>query len=150
MISLKRILVPTDFSVQSEKAVHYGTELATKFGAELHLLHAFEVTPITYGEGGAGLPQSVTEIEAAATKWLDEIKVSAGDVQVIRHVTEGRAFVEIVRYARKHTIDLVVIGTHGRGTIAHLLIGSVAENVVRQAPCPVLVVRDEEHDFVMP
>jgi nucleotide-binding universal stress UspA family protein len=151
MIALRKILVPTDFSEQSKKAVRYGIELATKFGAELHLLHAFETVPIMYGEGSGVPPQVADEIEAAAVKYLDELELeSAEGLTVVRKVTEGHAFVEIVRYAKDNTIDLVVIGTHGRGAIAHMLLGSVAEKVVRKAPCPVLVVRDEEHDFIMP
>ena len=74
----------------------------------------------------------------------------AEDIEVERLVLEGPAFVEIVRYGKEQNIDLMVLGTHGRGAIAHMLLGSVAEKVVRKAPCPVLVVRDEEHDFVMP
>jgi len=62
----------------------------------------------------------------------------------------GSPFVEIVRYARTHDIDLVIMGTHGRGPIAHMLMGSTAERVVRKAPCPVLTVKHPEHEFVMP
>jgi universal stress protein A len=152
MISVKNILVPTDFSEHSAKAVRYGAELAANFGADLHLLHAVETTPIMYGEGAAYLPPEATaEIEAAAVKQLDELKIeSADNLQVKRKVAQGHPFVEIVRYGKDNAIDLIVIGTHGRGAIAHMLLGSVAERVVRKAPCPVLVVRDEEHDFVMP
>ena len=151
MISLKKILVPTDFSDQSDKAVRYGVELANKFGAELFLLHAYEATPIMYGEGGAVSPPSTADIAASALKCLNEVEPTGGDnLQVHRKVVEGHAVVEIVRYAKEHDVDLIVMGTHGRGAIAHMLIGSVAENVVRKGPCPVLVVRDEEHDFIMP
>lgn len=151
MISLKRILVPTDFSDTSAKAISYGVELCHKFGAELHLLHAFEETPILYVEGAAAPVQSGDDVKAAATKALNDMKPENADsLDVMRSVTDGKPFVEIVRYAKGHNIDLIVIGTHGRGTVSHLLIGSVAENVVRKAQCPVLVVRDEQHDFVMP
>jgi nucleotide-binding universal stress UspA family protein len=134
------------------KAVRYGAELAAKFGAELHLLHAVETIPVMYGEGGAYLPpDSLEEVIVATEKHLDELKIDSADVQpVMRKVVQGHPFVEIVRYAKDNAIDLIVIGTHGRGAIAHLLLGSVAERVVRKAPCPVLVVRDEEHDFIMP
>lgn len=151
MINLKKILVATDFSEHGAKAVRYGAELAAKFGAELHLFHAIEPIPITYGEGAYFPPDSTKEIEAAAVRQLDELKVDAADgLQVTRKVVEGHPFAEIVKYAKENSTDLVVIGTHGRGAIAHMLLGSVAEQVVRKAPCPVLVVRDEEHDFVMP
>ena len=152
MITLKKILVPTDFSEHSAKAVTYGVELAAKFGAELHLLHVVETTPIMYGEGAAFVPaETAAQLEAAAVKELNELKVdSAAGLQVIRKVVQGPPFVEVVRYAKDNASDLVVLGTHGRGAIAHMLLGSVAERVVRKTPCPVLVVRDEEHDFVMP
>ena len=151
MIDLKRILVATDFSDHSSKAVQYGAELAAKFDAELHLLHAVDPTPIAYGEGAFYPPNSTTEIIAAAAQQLDELSLgSVANVRVTRKVIEGTPFVEIVRYAKESTADLLIIGTHGRGAVAHMLLGSVAEKVVRKAPCPVLVVRDEEHDFVMP
>ena len=64
--------------------------------------------------------------------------------------TRGSAFIEIICYAKEHNIDLIVLGTHGRGPIAHMLMGSVAEKIVRKAPCPVLTVRHPQHEFVMP
>ncbi len=82
---------------------------------------------------------------------MDEIKVEAPDsLEVVRSACQGTPFVEIVRYAKDNNVDVIVMGTHGRGAIVHMLLGSVAEKVVRKAPCPVLVVRDQEHDFVMP
>lgn len=151
MITLKKILVPTDFSEHSAKAMQYGAELAAKFGAELHLLHSIEATPIMYGEGAFYPTETDAEIEAAAVKQLDDVKLdSTADLTVKRHAKHGHPFVEIVRYAKDNEVDLIIIGTHGRGAIAHMLLGSVAEKVVRKAPCPVLVVRDEEHDFVLP
>ena len=150
MISLKKILVPTDFSDHSDKALRYGTELASKFGAELHLIHAIEATPVMYGEGAYFPPETEAEIEAAAVKQLEGLAVPGEGLAVQRKVVLGHPFVEIVRYAKENDIGLIVIGTHGRGAIAHMLLGSVAEKVVRKAPCPVLTVRDEEHEFVRP
>ncbi len=151
MISLKKILVPTDFSEHSVKAVRYGAELAANFGAELHLFHAVEIMPITYGEGaGYLLPETSAAIESAALKQLQDIDFDFLDLQVIRKVIQGHPFVEILRYARDISCDLIVVGTHGRGAIAHMFLGSVAEKIVRKAKCPVLVVRDDEHEFVMP
>lgn len=152
MINLKKVLVPTDFSEHGAKAVLYGAELAAKFGGELHLFHVVEPTPIMYGEGGGYFsPETADEIEKAAVRQISELTVNAGDgVEVLRKVVLGHPFVEIVRYAKDENIDLLVMGTHGRGAIAHMLLGSVAEKVVRKASCPVLVVRNEEHDFVMP
>ena len=151
MIFLKTVLVPTDFSEHSEKAIQYGAELAAKFGAALHLMHTVDTTPVLYGEGGAFPFESAEEIVAVAAKQLDQIEIeSLGKEQVVRRACQGTPFVEIVRYAKENNVDLIVLGTHGRGAIAHMLLGSVAEKVVRKAPCPVLVVRDQEHDFVMP
>ena len=151
MITLKKILVPTDFSKHSDQAMRYGAELAAKFGAELHLLHAIETMPYTFGEGACFPPETAAEMEAAAIKQLEDLMLdAAGDLTVIRKSTHGYPFLEIIHYAKENDIDLIVLGTHGRGAIAHMLLGSVAEKVVRKASCPVLTVRDGEHDFVMP
>lgn len=151
MISLKKIMVPTDFSDHSAKAVRYGEELALKFSAELHLVHVVEIAPMLYTEGAVFPFESTKEITDAAASHLEKIEIDSENiVQVSRTVSEGSPFVEIVRYAKENSIDLIVLGTHGRGAIAHMLMGSVAEKVARKAPCPVLVVRDQEHDFIMP
>lgn len=151
MINMNRILVPTDFSEHSEKAVRYGAELASKFGAELHLLHIVEIQPILYAEGAAFPFETTKEVIEHATAELDKVIIESGDpVPITRTVSEGSPFVEIVKHAKEKNVDLIVMGTHGRGAIAHMLLGSVAEKVVRKAYCPVLIVRSEEHDFVMP
>tara|TARA_R110002072_G_scaffold243821_2_gene403111 strand:+ start:101749 stop:102204 length:456 start_codon:yes stop_codon:yes gene_type:complete len=151
MITLKKILVPTDFSEHSNKAAVYGAELARKFGAELHLMHAIEATPLIYGEGAYVAPETEAEIEAAVTEQLEkQLAGSAEGLTIVRKIEHGHPFVETIRYAKENDIGLIVVGTHGRGAIAHMLLGSVAEKVVRKAPCPVLAVRDKEHDFVMP
>ena len=153
-IQLKRILLPTDFSQHSATAANYACELATRFDAELHLLHTLEIHPSLTPEFGMGLvlPKYVSESRSAAEKLL------AGSLDsqwtpgrtVIRAVVEGSPRVEIIRYAREHDIDLIVLSTHGRTGLPHVILGSVAENVVRTAPCPVLTVRPEGHQFVMP
>ena len=153
-IEIKRILLPTDFSTHSAAAMKYACELAMRFDAELHLLHTLEVhLASTPGFGmGLALPQYIQESRAAAEKALATVldpQWSAGRA-VVHAVVEGSPKVEIVRYARTHEIDLIVLATHGRSGLAHLIIGSVAENVVRTAPCPVLTVRPEGHQFVMP
>lgn len=151
MMNLKKILVPMDFSRFSAKALRYAEELAEKFHAELHMLHAFETVPIMNGEGIYFPPDVTAQEEEAARKILGEQEVNVSDsVRVVRELNHGHPFVEIVRYAKEKDIDLIVMGTHGRGAISHMLLGSVAEKVVRKAPCPVLTVRDNEHEFVMP
>jgi nucleotide-binding universal stress UspA family protein len=150
----QRILLPTDFSDYSAAATKYACEFATSFDAELHVLHTLEVhlasTP-TFGMG-LDLPQYVHESRLAAEKALAGVpdpQWVAGR-KVVKAVIEGSPKVEIVRYARTHGVDLIVLATHGRMGLAHVLIGSVAESVVRTAPCPVLTVRPEGHQFVMP
>jgi nucleotide-binding universal stress UspA family protein len=150
MIKLERILIPTDFSEHSRQASKYACELAKRFIAELHLLHV--VQPLVLPESGGLLPQDEVDWEEGRKKDLEELKEPGFEhaTRVIRTVQTGTPFVEIVRYARDNDIDLIVMGTHGRTGLMHALIGSVAERVVRKSPCPVLTVRPEGHQFVMP
>jgi universal stress protein A len=153
-IRLQKILLPTDFSNYSAAATKYACELATRFDAELHLLHTLELHLASTPGFGMGIapPTYINESRAAAEKSLAGIldpKWSAGRT-VIQAVVEGSPKTEIIQYARKQNIDLIVLATHGRTGLAHVIIGSVAETVVRTAPCPVLTVRPEGHQFVMP
>ena len=154
MIALKHILVPTDFSEASYSAMKYGRALAESFGSSLHVLHVIE-DPVLYAPTSEGYVPYVDlqeEMEKSAREWLNKVLTDADRERFhARLVTKrGSPFVEIVRYAKTEAIDLIVMGTHGRGPIAHMLLGSVAEKVVRKAPCPVLTVRHPEHEFVMP
>lgn len=153
-IQIQRILLPTDFSEYSATATKYACELADRFQAELHVLHTLEIHPAPTPDFGMGLafPRHVTESKAAAEKALTSIVDPqwTANHKVVHAILEGSPRVEIVRYARREDIDVIVISTHGRTGLSHLLIGSVAENVVRTAPCPVLTVRPEGHQFVMP
>jgi universal stress protein A len=153
-IRLQKILLPTDFSTYSAAATKYACELATKFDAELHLLHMLEthLTSTPSFVMGLDLPRYISESRVAAEKSLAGIldpKWAAGRT-VVKATVEGSPKTEIIAYARKHNIDLIVLATHGRTGLAHVLMGSVAESVVRTAPCPVLTVRPEGHQFVMP
>jgi nucleotide-binding universal stress UspA family protein len=121
------------------------------FGASLHLLHVIE-SPVVYGWEVYNPALVRDNVEKLAREQLGKVLT---DAEIAKYRVElvtlaGSAFVEIVRYAREKDIDLIVMGTHGRGLIAHMLMGSVAEKVVRKAPCPVLTVRHPEHEFVMP
>jgi len=153
-IQLQKILLPTDFSNLSVIAVHYACELATRFDTELHLLHTLEVhTDFTPNfEMGLALPNQISESKIAAEKALTSVldPLWATGRKVIHSIVEGSPKVEIVRYARTQNIDLIVLSTHGRTGLTHVIMGSVAESVVRTAPCPVLTVRPEGHQFVMP
>jgi nucleotide-binding universal stress UspA family protein len=81
--------------------------------------------------------------QAVSAEWQQKIKIE-------RVTRRGAPFLEVIRYAKEAPVDLIVMGTHGRGAIAHMLLGSVAEKVVRKAPCPVLTIRQPEHEFVLP
>lgn len=153
-IRIQKVLLPTDFSNYSVAATKYACELATKFEAELHILHALEhhLSSTPNFAMGLDLPRFISESAEAARNKLSDIvdaKWAAGRT-VIHAVIEGSPKMEIVRYARERDIDLIVLSTHGRTGLSHVVMGSVAENVVRTAPCPVLTVRPEGHQFVMP
>jgi universal stress protein A len=154
MIEIKRILVPTDFSEHSEKALRYGIALAEKFGAELYLLHICQDLAVYQPDAITVAPPVVPPVEeltAAARATLDRLIVEhhLENKTVHAEVIEGPPVEEIVDYAHDNKIDLIVIATHGRGWFAHLLLGSVAEKVVRKAPCPVMAVHLTEHEFLV-
>ena len=153
-IRLQRILLPTDFSTYSAAATKYACEMAARFDSELHILHTLEhhLTSTPGFAAGLALPTYIDESRADAEKRLAGVldsKWSAGR-KVIQSVVKGSPKQEIVRYAGKANIDLIVLSTHGRTGLSHVMLGSVAETVVRTAPCPVLTVRPEGHHFVMP
>jgi nucleotide-binding universal stress UspA family protein len=152
MIALKKLLVPTDFTEPSGIALRYAKAFAEAFGAALHVLHVIEENAWAYGPDVYN-PELIRQAqERDASERLSKVLTDA-ERQKFRAelvMKSGSPFVEIVRYAKAEDIDLIVMGTHGRGPIAHMLLGSVAEKVVRKAPCPVLTVRHAEHEFVMP
>lgn len=162
MIALKRILVGTDFSDASESALLYAVALARQFGAQLHVLHAagrHDVQVMVERQRvideflrEAGRPEAPHNTARELLGDLLPTAEAAGvpTEYVLRASGAGGPYVEIVRYAVERAVDLIVVGTHGRGFMAHMLMGSVAEKVVRNAPCPVLTVRPPRHDFVAP
>lgn len=156
MLTLKRILHPTDFSEYAREAEHYACALARQYGAELHLLNVVEDLladmPPLGGPGLAMIATNPSQMTQNARQALEAFpnKEWGHDLKVHRAVRPGNAFVEIVRYTREHDVDLIVIGTHGRTGLRHVLMGSVAEHVVRTASCPVLTVRPKTHSFLMP
>ena len=155
MIQLQNVLVATDFSETSDVALAYGRELARTFGAALHVLHVVDDVTSRYAlDGSLVMPVDLQEdLEASARAQLDRT-VGDDDRRELRakmiHRTSNTPAEAIVDYARKEGVGIIVIGTHGRRAIAHLLLGSVAERVVRTAPCPVLTVRHPEREFVAP
>ena len=147
MIHLEHILVPIDFGEAAEGALAYGRALARTFGASLHVLHVMENPFLRPTAADPAM------LKAAAARHLDD-RLTDDDRAALHAkaviATSDNPAEEIVKYAKAHATDLIIMGTHGRGAVAQLLVGSVAERVVRTAPCPVLTVKDPEHEFLVP
>ena len=154
MISLGTILVATDFSEPSECAVKYGRALAEAFRGSLHVLHVVPdsmALPWATMADGMAMADVQKRWETEARERLQKLVSGSGTshVPVELSIRAGDPVREITGYARGQAVDLIVLGTHGRGPVAHMIMGSVAERVVRTAPCPVLTVRQPQHEFVM-
>ncbi len=157
MIALKNVLVATDFEEAAAVALSYGRSLARTFGAKLHVLHVQDDvagrTVTMAGGYGLDLERMQLELEQAAQTRLDALlsdqdRQELGAIAVVRKsITPAMT---IVQYAKDTFVNLIVVGTHGRGAVSHFFVGSVAERVVRTAPCPVLTVRSPEREFVLP
>jgi nucleotide-binding universal stress UspA family protein len=148
---MKSILVPIDFSAESRKALAYAVRFADQFGARIILQHVVE--PVALPDFAKSFPllmendkvmalakgklEHVAKEEAIPPKLLDKVLVS-----------HGSPFQEIANSARTLKADMIIISTHGYTGLKHALLGSTTERVVRHAPCPVLVVREHEHEFV--
>jgi nucleotide-binding universal stress UspA family protein len=145
MIPITNILVPTDFSEPAGAAVVYAKTLAQEFGSRLHLLHVVP-EPYAYPWGTELSTFSLANILAESeTGALDRLRAFAKELglpadRIVVHASVGRPVDQILDYVTDQQIDLVVMGTHGRGMVGHLLIGSVAERIVRRSPVPVLTV----------
>jgi universal stress protein A len=159
VISLKNVLVATDFGEPADVALSYGREFARAFGAKLHVVHVVEDisgqlsglpnAPETYIDFGRWQRDALNAADTTLQKLLsDEDRRMLGATAVA--VVSRSASSAILDYAREHGVDLIIAGTHGRGVIGHLVMGSVAERLVRYAGCPVLVVRHPEREFVRP
>lgn len=155
MIAIKNVLVATDFGEPAASALAYGRELARSYGAALHVLHvvddlrwryALDMPPMLSPElqdqlfeyGRASLDTLITDEDRSQLHARSALMLSGATADTI------------VEYARNAAIDLIVIGTHGRRGLTHALMGSVAERVVRLAPCPVLTVREHEREIMAP
>jgi nucleotide-binding universal stress UspA family protein len=155
MIKFKKILYPTDFSESSLEALKYAVSFARDFKARLVLLHV--VNEQIFSEGlslpRVAAPEALEqELASEAERQLKAI-LPAGeraglDSEMV--ILRGMPFLEIVRYAKDNDVDLIVIGTHGRSGLEHVIFGSTAERVVRKAPCPVLTVQPSKREFVIP
>jgi len=152
MISLKKILCPIDHSDCSKEALKYAVSFAMKDEAKLFLLHVIDIR--SFNEGLETISMQIPDektLEQLKTKLLDCIPEEIrNDMSVEAIVVQGIPFAEIISTAREKEIDMIVIGSHGRTGISHMMLGSVSEKVVRKAPCPVLTVRQPDHEFIMP
>jgi len=139
MKPFSRILVPTDFSKPSERALEQAMVLARMFDARIVLLHVWSMPYTAYSEG---LTWPVGQMQQAAQKALDEAQVKAMKLypQTDAILRQGGEWLQIIEAIDEHKIDLVVMGTHGRRGLPHFFMGSVAEHVVRMSPVPVMTV----------
>jgi len=154
MVTFKEIVVPTDFSEHSQRAIDYSVEIADKFSSHLTLIYVVEPllqaadltwTTVDFGELNKAH-------KASADNQMKEIvdQRIPKDAVVDTAILFGKPSVEILKYAREENADLIVMATHGRGALSHILMGSTAERVVRKAPCPVLTVKHPKQVFTMP
>jgi universal stress protein A len=146
VVEIRKILAPTDFSAHAANAVRYACDLAERLGAELHLLHVLSaIVPVGPDPLFVPVlpPESYHESEVHSRQALERsLDPSWGNPPSVVTAVRWESPVEgIVDYAREAAIDLIVIATHGRTGLSHVLLGSVAERIVREAPCPVLTIR---------
>jgi nucleotide-binding universal stress UspA family protein len=150
-LSIKSILVPTDFSPESEKALVYALGFAKQFGAKLTLVHVVEPIPMADFRDSFPIVIQSEDLIAAGkqqmTRLLRDLEIDPAVIEQTE-VRYGRAFNEITEAARAANSDIIILSTHGYTGLAHAFLGSTTERVVRHAPCPVLVVRTHEHDFI--
>jgi nucleotide-binding universal stress UspA family protein len=139
MLVVHTVLHPTDFSGPSSAALGLACALARDYGARLVVLHVVAAPVVIYAEGVA--PPDMEDLRAAGQEELDRLAVPDDGIRVERRLAEGEATEEILRAAGDTNADLIVMGTHVRTGLGRLLMGSVAEQVVRRAPCPVLTVK---------
>lgn len=141
---VRKILIPTDFSPHSERAADYAAMLAEPFQATIDLLHVVEPFPYSVTDTMTIINHGEA-LKTIATSLLENTRAQMEQkgMKVGSHLASGTPYEEIVQWARDHAIDLIVMGTHGRSGVRHLLLGSVAEKVIHFSPCPVLTVTAE-------
>lgn len=153
-IRISKILCPTDFSDLSLQALKYARAFAATFDAQIHCLHVVDEAYLHWnamGPEGAPMIPAVEDLTSYAEnhmrQFADEHLIGLKYAPVTK-VVSGRPSDVIVQYALENTVDLIIIATHGRGGIAHAVLGSTVDKVTRKAGCPVLVVREKEHEFI--
>ena len=148
-MKLKKILFPTDFSKLGNAALQYASRLASESGAMLQIAHVDEQFLQNAAMGDAGYrysPLSESEARKAIAEQLSQIKPTTAGVRFEHHSLDGVAVEEILDFARRENVDLIVMGSHGRTGLSRLLMGSVAEGVTRRAQCPVLIMKQPTKD----
>jgi nucleotide-binding universal stress UspA family protein len=141
---VQHVLVPIDFSATADQALAYAIALAQQLQARLTLLHVLDITPVTMDEMTSGVVTTyLDDLETDAQHLLQASRerVQRVGLQAESLLVQGTPTQTIVDTASEQGVDLIIMGTHGRTGLAHVFLGSVAEHVVRQGPCPVLVVR---------
>lgn len=153
MIAINKVLFPTDLSDAAAEAQLYACALAEQFDAELHILSVMQdvamVSPdpnMPWVIPASSLDEIRTSLETALNA-IPDPQWSHGKT-IFRVLRTGTPFLEITKYAAEQDIDVIVVGTHGRSGLTHMLLGSTAERIVRKAPCPVLTVHPKGHQFI--
>ncbi len=152
LLKLKTILAPTDFSKESKKALQYAIPFARQFNAGIILLYVLQPHYVAGEFSAVDFPVLEADLQRSSGEQLTALAVKGvcGLVPVKTLVRTGSPVGEVVNAAKELKTDLIILSTHGRTGLKHVLLGGVAENVVRHAPCPVLVVRERAREFVSP
>jgi nucleotide-binding universal stress UspA family protein len=134
------LIVPVDFEKASQRAIEIAKDLGARLGAEVVLVHVYQLPMFTYpGLEPTLLPTFTVEISAAAKRATEQLAAASGGVRAV--LREGDPATEIIAVAKELGAEMIVMGTHGRGGLAHLFLGSVAEKVMRDSPVPVMTIR---------
>jgi nucleotide-binding universal stress UspA family protein len=150
VIQIKRVLVPTDFSESAHHALSYGVSFAAEYKAELLLVHVVESLTVGYASDLFPVPMAEVFDEISGYAKTEIAKLAADvkqkGIPVREMVLQGKPSAEIVRVAKEEKVDIIVLGTHGKGMLDQALFGSTAERVIRKAPCPVLTCQLHQHE----
>ncbi|MCB1195786.1 universal stress protein [bacterium] len=150
----RQILCPTDFSKYSDIIMNYAESLAERFDSHIYLLHCIEILlpDPEYTAAYADFEQLYQAMEKNSHIKLNQIqkRFESKNIPVTSKIIIGKPFVEIIKYAKGVSADLIIMGTHGASALSHILFGSTADKVVRKAPCPVMTVKHPDHTFILP
>jgi nucleotide-binding universal stress UspA family protein len=142
-ISIKNLLYATDFSATSEAALPYATAICRRFGSTLHMAHVLSDTSLLIMTGGldyVGFETLYQDTQTMAQERIKQIADRLGQIPYRTYLRHGEVWTNLSDIVANNRVDLIVVGTHGRGGLGKLVLGSVAEDILRHAPCPVLTV----------